>query len=445
MSLSFTMLPDALVQFHALLICFAKFSESICIEATKGGYACTARADSQAIGGIAVACQVYIKALLSVFKGRVNDTRDKDNVVERCEVRLYDGGSRDDSKCRLAIRMFCKHGVVKTYKLTYEAVDVQHAIFDSNKVENRWCIDAHVLREVIEHFGSNAEQLDIYCKNDRAVFTSFTTKVVDGNEILRQPVHTSVAIDIHDFDYVNVQPAIHAAISAKDFKALVTHAHNCKVPVVCEFSQPCKPMRLSYDLDDGSVLCEFTLMTRDASGDAAAEGAQRTTTEEGAKVDDSRIEVERSKSAKMSPQDRFLWRQQHGTRPLSPVVPFPSRHEPAPRMPEPAPTFVPGASSNMPPPLPRDHVDLLNQPQPTASLLQDESLFVPADDGDGQWDEPEYEDENEDVLRWEIDAPRIEQDAVARTSNDNDDDERASNSIKIPPTQRISQIHGLFD
>lgn len=75
----------------------------------------------------------------------------------------------------------CLTGVVKTYKLTYEAVEVQHAIFDPKKVENRWCLDAHVLREVIEHFGSNAEQLDIYCKNDRAVFTSFTTKVIDGN------------------------------------------------------------------------------------------------------------------------------------------------------------------------------------------------------------------------------------------------------------------------
>lgn len=37
MSLSFTLLPDALVQFHALLICFAKFNESIRLEASRNG------------------------------------------------------------------------------------------------------------------------------------------------------------------------------------------------------------------------------------------------------------------------------------------------------------------------------------------------------------------------------------------------------------------------
>lgn len=194
-------------------------------------------------------------------------------------------------------------------------------------------------------------------------------------------------------------------MSARDFKAIVAHANSCKVPVFCEFSQPCKPMRLSYDLDEGSVLCEFTLMTRDASGDASAEAGggqqqQRAADDSTVEPEDSRIEVDRSTSAKTSPQERFLWRQQHGSKPLSPTLQPAERPMPGSAA---APTYVPGATpSMMPPPLPRDHLD---QAQPRASLLEDESLFVPVDnDDDHQWDEPDYEEEHEDILRWDINA-----------------------------------------
>lgn len=71
-------------------------------------------------------------------------------------------------------------GVVKTYKLTYEAAEIQHALFDKSKTQNQWSIDSKYLREIIDHFAPTAEQLDIFSENNRVVFTSFTTKLVDG-------------------------------------------------------------------------------------------------------------------------------------------------------------------------------------------------------------------------------------------------------------------------
>lgn len=71
-------------------------------------------------------------------------------------------------------------GVLKTYKLTYEAVEAQHAVFDSTKTQNLWDIDSRFLREIVEHFGPSAEQLDICSDNNRVVFTSFTEKVMNG-------------------------------------------------------------------------------------------------------------------------------------------------------------------------------------------------------------------------------------------------------------------------
>lgn len=74
-------------------------------------------------------------------------------------------------------------GVVKSYKLTYEPVSVQHALFDQSRVQNQWKIEAKILREIIDHFSPSAEQLDIYPDTTKAIFTSFTNKISDGRGI----------------------------------------------------------------------------------------------------------------------------------------------------------------------------------------------------------------------------------------------------------------------
>ena len=142
-----------------------------------------------------------MQALLQVFKGRVNDFKDKDNAIERCEARFHD--SPDETQCRFIVQMICRHGkdprllsaptlpkhvltavgVVKTYKLTYEAVTIQHALFDRATTQNQWAIDSRLLREIIEYFGPTAELLDLSSENGRALFTSSTTKATSGKGV----------------------------------------------------------------------------------------------------------------------------------------------------------------------------------------------------------------------------------------------------------------------
>ena len=76
-------------------------------------------------------------------------------------------------------------GVIKTYKLTYESVEVVHALFDRNVAKNRWRIGAHVLRSWIEYFGAGTEQLDICSENGRVAFMSYTEKIMNDNGRLR--------------------------------------------------------------------------------------------------------------------------------------------------------------------------------------------------------------------------------------------------------------------
>lgn len=71
-------------------------------------------------------------------------------------------------------------GVTKTYRLTYESVEVSHALFDKHNAPNGWKISSRLLREYIEFFGAKTEQLDLLVKDEKAIFTSFTEKIMDG-------------------------------------------------------------------------------------------------------------------------------------------------------------------------------------------------------------------------------------------------------------------------
>lgn len=71
-------------------------------------------------------------------------------------------------------------GVIKTYKLTYESVEVMHALFNKDAAKNKWSIGASVLRSFTEYFGPTTEQLDVCAENGHVTFTSYTEKIMDG-------------------------------------------------------------------------------------------------------------------------------------------------------------------------------------------------------------------------------------------------------------------------
>jgi cell cycle checkpoint control protein RAD9A len=162
-------------------------------------------------------------------------------------------------------------GVLKTYRLTFESISSQHALFNAELARNRWSISSKTLREFVEHFGPKTEQLDIYSEDGRVTFVSYTEKIVQGSglfqrsfsysqsdmniEILKQPLHTSVAIDTLEFGDFDVEDKLHIVISVKDFKTIVMHAGITKTTVSAAYSQPSKPMQLKYTEE----VCQLSL------------------------------------------------------------------------------------------------------------------------------------------------------------------------------------------
>jgi len=358
-------------------------------------------------------CSMLTKALLVVFKSRLYDPIGRDGAIERCEVSVQE--RENETQCRFIVKMVLNQGVINTYKLTYEAVDVMHALFDRNTAKNRWKLPSGAVKEYIDYFGTKTEMLDIFAGEDaRCVFKSYTEKVSNGKEILKHPLVTAVAVNTSDFEHFDVQPGLHIIINVKDFKAIVIHADTLKTSLNALYSHPSRPLQFCYGSEGMS--CQFTLMT---SGDYTA----------------------------------------------TPPTPTPAPHVMSSRQTSRAAsnsterTDARGMRSDMPPPAEpasrRDRSGRLRNPgtrqsssvQGQKGQQDTESLFVPdPDEEDAAWAPLDYE--KEETLGWDASAdhdaanfPTFRDSgggsgSVSRTST-------LDNNDIIEPTQRVSQIKDL--
>ncbi|KAK1039745.1 hypothetical protein LTR33_015914 [Friedmanniomyces endolithicus] len=448
--LSFSLAPEATGRFHDALVCLAKFGECVSLEARKdkgsrrstskelslivrqltitalnlsktayAAFALDARtffidyhfsASSSAETGDRFTCQLLNKALQSVFKGRSNEGRGRESAIERCDVSIQD--QLDKTQCRLIVKMLCKHGMTKFYRLTYESVEVMHALFDRAVATQGWRISSRMLREYIEFFGPKTEQLDLLAQEGKAIFTSFTEKVAAGTEALKHPLETAISLHTSDFEDFHMQQDMHIVISVKDFKAIVTHADTLRASISAHFSFPTRPLQFNYH--NLGMHSEFTLMT---TGDM--------------------------RGASSTPNPQFVSNRSSSRQPS--VTPAQPTSRTASEMP--------------PPPRPNISKPLLSQsqrasakavvrePSTVESEPDSESLFMPGGDEDTRWEPLNYEeDEAEEMLGWDANNEHPSQQTFRDSGTAARPQMRAEPSQEgLEPTQRLSQMHGMFD
>jgi cell cycle checkpoint control protein RAD9A len=339
--------------------------------------------------------------------------------------------------------MICRHGVVKTYKLTYELTSVLRANFDIATSPNYWKTSARTLRDIVEYFGAKTDQLDWSFEKGKVNFTSYTEKITDGRDIFKQPMHTSVAIERKDFNDFNVQEGLHIGIIVRDFRAIVSHADGLGTNVTARYSRGNRPMQITYEND--GVLCEFTLMTREQSASLSSASSTRTSTPA---RDLSVRPAQRPKAPQMVP--RSLDRDPTPT--LSATI-MPPRDATAPLsnitgQPQPVQSM---ATTKRPHQPSRDR----SPPAPSANLDQ-HSLFFPAGEDEHFWDEHDSETaEQEDFVTWDAGGRGSVPSEAGRRIRDNEQTtsfhQQRPLRKEIPrvqgiaPTQRLSQLKGIFD
>lgn len=90
----------------------------------------------------------------------------------------------------------------------------------------------------------------------------FSISSASANEslaVLKKPLQTSIAVEVDEFDDIDVEDKLHIVISVKDFRAIIQHAGITGNEISARYSIPAKPIQLAYSSD--AISCEFLIMT----------------------------------------------------------------------------------------------------------------------------------------------------------------------------------------
>ncbi|MCJ1306762.1 hypothetical protein MMC25_000405, partial [Agyrium rufum] len=230
---------------------------------------------------------------------------------------------------------------------------------------------------------------------------------------------------IADFETFEVEENLHVAINVKDFKAAIAHADSLKVAVSARYSWPKSPMQLQYFSRGFSST--FTFMTIDGNrgGSGNATSGARLPTANRAKTA-SRPSTAKGLAVERPPR----------TREASEMPPPPQRL--------PVRSFAQDSNTQQ---------SARPSPPPPRASIDHDSLFLPQEDREERiWAEkdPDAEDdelgwdasEDHDAFASTIQRPRPTVSGSSKRPAEPDD---VVDDLRIAPSQRVSQVPGLFD
>ena len=285
---------------------------------------------------------------------------------------------------------------------------------------------------MVEYFGPKTEHVDWSLHEDKVTFTSYTDKVQVGREIIRQPTHTSVTLNDQDFDECKIEQDLHISIPVKDFRSIVAHADTMKASIKVKYSRGHKPTQITYG--SGGLVAEFTLMTKGTSSTAIDSSKSATPA--------------RGLSVRPTSQPANSFRAPSILRTMQSDVPPAIQAQRNDSVP------VPSHSTEQPARSKLGNALSVDTPAPPASINPD-SLFFPApEDNDQQWDPQNFDEP--DMVTWDnsgahsfdpsaISSRRLRDAESGGASFRSALEDRKSGPFEIAPTQRLSQIKGLFD
>ncbi|KAH7140716.1 Rad9-domain-containing protein [Dactylonectria macrodidyma] len=294
--LNFTLSEEGVSAFRDALICLNKFSDDVSLEARRDSFVLTTLNTSKsAYASVRFAtnkffsryhfqgssqfrdrfyCTLYIRALISLFRSRtVQDNQrdvEKQTLIERCDVAIEDG---EGIQSRFIARIIFRNGLTSTHRLPFEAAVPVHAKFNKQDSPHHWTISSRTLRQLMDHFGPGIEFLDINTDGDHVNFTCFSEKTVSEDAVLKKPLQTSIAVEVDEFDDIDVEDKLHIVISVKDFRAIIQHAGITGNDISARYSVPTRPIQLSYTGD--AISCEFLIMTVGERGNNPAQKTKK--------------------------------------------------------------------------------------------------------------------------------------------------------------------------
>ncbi|TFK68700.1 hypothetical protein BDN72DRAFT_820974 [Pluteus cervinus] len=197
-----------------------------------------------------VSGQFFAKALLSILKHRTVE-----KAVDKCEFSVTEGNpdeTVDDLESRLTLRLHCKHGVVKTHRLTLMtsiSLLAPGALEGSN--ESCISIGPKAIKDMLEHFplargGKGDPQLVWTFGNSEVALRSIESSLeLKGLSHL----NTEITLSAEEFDVYDISSPLTIAFHLREFNATIAYADSMSLALELRFTDATAPLFVNVEGD----------------------------------------------------------------------------------------------------------------------------------------------------------------------------------------------------
>ncbi|KAJ1982882.1 hypothetical protein H4R35_000008 [Dimargaris xerosporica] len=196
-----------------------------------------------------------------------------DKNVQVCQIAL-DADPREHLTTgdelphhRLAIKLACKHGIAKHYRLYYEPTEALYAVYAKHTCSHRWQVSPKLMTEWASHFNPRLEEITMVCTPEAVILRSFSEggflTVADGTtakDAIKQSLQTQLQIDPEDFDVYSVVHHMELTFSFREFRAILAFAEQTNLQLSAYFDVPGRPILFAIQSTD-HMAADFVLAT----------------------------------------------------------------------------------------------------------------------------------------------------------------------------------------